>query len=214
MGAIIKLALVAVLAFGAYSVWKYGFASETGTSESGVVTTLSVTDKDWVKGTANAPATLIEYTDFQCPACGAYYPILDQLSKDLGDKMRFVVRHYPLVQIHKNALAGSRAAEAAGRQGKFWEMYDLLFANQKEWSLAEDPMMSILPAYAGRIGLDVEKFRRDMADATLDDKITADRSSGNELKITGTPTFFLNGERLDNPTSVESFKKMIEAAAK
>lgn len=213
MGALVKLIIVGVLAFGAFTIWKYGFAPEEANApQSGALT--DITDKDWVKGNADAPVTLIEYTDFQCPACGAYYPILDQVSKDLGDKVKIVIRHYPLMQIHPNALPAARAAEAAGRQGKFWEMYDLLFVNQKEWSSAADPLKSIFPAYAGRIGLDVEQFKKDMSDSTLDDKITTDRETGNELKISGTPSFFLNGKKLENPGSLDALRKAIENAAK
>jgi protein-disulfide isomerase len=93
-------------------------------------------------------------------------------------------------------------------------MYDLLFANQKEWSNAADPMKSIFPAYAGRIGLDMERFNQDMADASLDDKINRDRDTGNELKITGTPTFFLNGQKMENPKSFEALKKSVQDQVK
>jgi len=206
MGGIFKLVVVVMLGLGIFGIWKFVSAPAEPVAEGSA---LDVTDKDWVKGKSDAPVTLIEYTDFQCPACGAYYPIVKQLSDEMGDQLRLVVRHYPLVTIHKNALSGSRAAEAAGRQGKYWDMYDLLFVHQAEWSLAEDPLKSILPAYAGQIGLDVDKFRADMVDSTLDDKITADRQTGNDLKITGTPSFFLNGKLIKNPTSIEDFKKVI-----
>lgn len=209
MGGIIKLAVGVVLALGVFGIWRYASAPEESGSGNDL---LSITDKDWVKGAADAPVTLVEYTDFQCPACGAYYPILEQLSKDLDGKLKIVIRHYPLIQIHKNALAGSRAAEAAGRQGKFWGMYDLLYTNQAEWSAAGDPMISIFPSYAGRIGLDMEKFRQDMADTSLDDKINRDRETGNTLKLTGTPSFFLNGKKLDNPASLEAFKAAVDKA--
>lgn len=206
----LKLVLVGVVVLAIFGIWKM---MGTPDQENTVVSALDVTDKDWVKGKSDAPVTLIEYTDFQCPACGAYYPILNQLSEEMGDKLKIVIRHYPLMQIHKNALPSARAAEAAGRQGKFWEMYDLLFINQAEWSNADNPMMSIFPSYAGRAGMDIERFRADMADTTLDDKITKDRETGNEMKINGTPSFFLNGERLKNPTSIEEFKKAIERVA-
>ncbi len=206
MGGIFKLVAVVILGLGIFGIWKFVSAPADPVAEGSA---LDITDKDWVKGKSDAPVTLIEYTDFQCPACGAYYPIVKQLSDEMGDQLRLVVRHYPLVTIHKNALSGSRAAEAAGRQGKYWDMYDLLFAHQAEWSLAEDPLKSILPAYAGQIGLDVDKFRADMVDPTLDNKITADRQTGNDLKITGTPSFFLNGKLIKNPTSIEDFKKVI-----
>lgn len=206
MGGIFKLVAVVILGLGIFGIWKFVSAPADPVAEGSA---LDITDKDWVKGKSDAPVTLIEYTDFQCPACAAYYPIVKQLSDEMGDQLRLVVRHYPLVTIHKNALSGSRAAEAAGRQGKYWDMYDLLFAHQAEWSLAEDPLKSILPAYAGQIGLDVDKFRADMVDSTLDNKITADRQTGNDLKITGTPSFFLNGKLIKNPTSIEDFKKVI-----
>lgn len=206
MGGIFKLVAVVILGLGIFGIWKFVSAPADPVAEGSA---LDITDKDWVKGKSDAPVTLIEYTDFQCPACAAYYPIVKQLSDEMGDQLRLVVRHYPLVTIHKNALSGSRAAEAAGRQGKYWDMYDLLFAHQAEWSLAEDPLKSILPAYAGQIGLDVDKFRADMVDPTLDDKITADRQTGNDLKITGTPSFFLNGKLIKNPTSIEDFKRII-----
>ncbi len=207
MGGFMKLLAVVVLGLGVFGVWKFATAP---TDPQGGGSALDVTDKDWVKGKSEAPVTLIEYTDFQCPACAAYYQILHQLSEEMGDKLKIVVRHYPLIQIHKNALPAARAAEAAGRQGKFWEMYDLLYANQGEWSNAENPMLSIFPAYAGRVGMDIERFRRDMEDTSLDDKINEDRGTGNELKISGTPSFFLNGEKLKNPSSIEEFKKAVE----
>ena len=203
---------VIVIIFVIFAVWKYGFSDDGTNSVSENDLTL-VTDKDWVKGSTDAPATLIEYTDFQCPACGAYYPILKQVTEEMPDKVKLVIRHYPLIQIHPNALPGARAAEAAGRQGKFWEMYDLLFMNQAEWSKASDPMKSIFPAYAGRAGLDIEKFKQDMADSSLDDKINHDRATGNKLEITGTPSFFLNGKKLENPKNVEELKKAIEKAS-
>lgn len=205
-----KLVGIAVIALVGFGIWKFASAPEVPNEKASL---LEVTEKDWVKGEANAPVTLVEYTDFQCPACGAYYPLIKQLTEEFGDKVKVVIRHYPLIQIHKNALPSARAAEAAGRQGKFWEMYDLLFVNQKDWSLAEDPTKSIFPSYAGRIGLDVEKFRQDMADSSIDNKINQDRQTGNDLEITGTPTFFLNGKKLDNPRSIEEFKSLVEKGA-
>ncbi|MBP9697763.1 MAG: DsbA family protein [Candidatus Moranbacteria bacterium] len=209
MGGIMKLVGIVVIALVGFGIWKFTSAPEVPSEKSNL---LEVTEKDWVKGGVNAPVTLVEYTDFQCPACGAYYPLIKQLTEELGDKVKVVIRHYPLIQIHKNALPSARAAEAAGRQGKFWEMYDLLFTNQNEWSLAEDPTKSIFPSYATRIGIDVEQFRKDIADSSIDDKITHDRGTGDSLEITGTPTFFLNGKKLENPRSIEEFKSLVEKA--
>lgn len=209
MSGIVKLVAIAVLGLGIFGIWKYAAAPTASVPQNDL---LAVTENDWVRGEASAQVTLIEYTDFQCPACGAYYPIIEQLEKEMAGTLRVVIRHYPLIQIHKNALPSARAVEAAGRQGKFWEMYGLLFANQAEWSAAEDPLKSIFPAYASRIGMDAEKFRQDMADPTLDDKINADRETGNSLKVAGTPSFFLNGKKLENPSSLEEFKKALEKA--
>lgn len=209
-----KIGGAVILVIGAFFLFKYGFGSDAGSTGATSSALTDVTEKDWVKGKADASVTLLEYTDFQCPACGAYYPIVKQLMDEKGDQLRLVIREYPLIQIHKNALTGARAAEAAGKQGKFWEMYDLLFANQAEWSNADDPMKSIVPSYAGRIGLNIEQFRQDMTDAAIDDKITHDRKTGDDLKITGTPTFFLNGKQIDlkNIRSFDDFKKIVEKA--
>lgn len=211
MGGIGKIIVVVMLVLGVLAAWKYIFAPTVSINANSAL--LDVTAKDWVEGKSDAPVTMVEYTDFQCPACGVYYPIVKQLLEEPESKFKLVVRYYPLVQIHQNALVAARAAEAAGRQGKFWEMHDLLFSNQKEWSEAADPNKSIFPAYAGRIGIDVEQFRKDVADPSIDDKINQDRESGNTLKLQGTPTFFLNGEQMKNPTSIDDFRTLIEAAA-
>ncbi len=212
MSGLVKVIIVAVLVFGGLAIWKYSSSPTTSVTSQDPL--LEVRANDWVRGDAHAPVTLVEYTDFQCPACGAYYPVVEQLLKDMEGKLKVVIRHYPLLQVHPNALPAARAAEAAGRQGKFFEMYDLLFGNQQEWSTAADPSKSIFPSYAGKIGLDIEKFRSDLADSTIDSAINADRESGNSLNIEGTPTFFLNGEKIANPKSAEEFKSLVEAAAK
>lgn len=209
MGGMIKLVTGIVVVLVGFFIWRSVSAPSTPATAPGGV--LAVTDKDWVRGPVDAPATLIEYTDFQCPACGAYHPIVGQLmdDKDLTGKLRLAVRHFPLIQIHKNALTGARAAEAAGRQGKFWEMYDQLFSKQNEWSLADDPMKSILPSYAEQLGLNVDQFKKDVSDSSIDDKINHDRETANTLGINGTPTFYLNGEKVEGVTSFDSFKKKI-----
>src|SRR3989338_2093696 len=95
---------------------------------------LKIIENDWVKGNKEAKVTLIEYSDFQCPACGAYYPVVKQLNEEVGDKIVIAYRNFPLRQVHQNAQIAAQAAEAAGKQGKFWEIHDMLFENQKEWS--------------------------------------------------------------------------------
>lgn len=162
-----------------------------------------------VKGEATISATLVEYSDFQCPACAAYYPVIKQINKDFGDKLRFVYRYFPLRNIHKNAEISSIAAEAAARQNKFWEMHDLLFENQTEWSNLQDPRGKF-KEYAKFIGLDMEKFQNDLNSKEVKDKVEADYQNGLSLKVNATPTFFLNDQKITNPRTYEEFKIKIE----
>ncbi len=173
---------------------------------------LAVTDSDWTRGgDANAPVTLIEYGDFQCPACGAYYPLTHQLEMDFGTQLRFVFRHFPLLEVHPNAIPGALAAEAAGKQGKFWEMYDKLYENQKEWGESPDAKSKFVE-YAVSIGLNKDQFIADEDDSTLLAKVKQSRSNSEKLGLNGTPSFFLNGKKIENPQSYPSFKALLEAA--
>ena len=182
--------------------------SDGGNSSASSV--FSVSESDWTKGNKEAAATLIEYSDFQCPACGAYYPLVKQLSQEFGDKVLFVYRHFPLDQ-HKNAELASYAAEAAGKQDKFWEMHDLIFEGQKEWSDSEDAR-ALFAKYAASLNLVAEQFQKDIDSAEVKAKVEKDYQSGLNAKVNSTPTFFLNGKKLQNPRSYEEFKKILEAA--
>lgn len=165
-------------------------------STSGAVPDVSETDH--VRGSATAPVTIIEYSDFQCPACAAFEPLVAQVSATYGDQLRVVYRHFPLYTLHKNAGAAAQAAEAAALQGKFWEMHDILFDRQNDWSeLASTTDM--FAAYAGLIGLDVEQFKTDLASDAVRDRVKVDVSSGNAAGISATPTFYLNGKVLEFP---------------
>jgi protein-disulfide isomerase len=146
------------------------------------------------KGGASARVTLEEFSDFQCPACGGLAPGLRRVVADYGDRARVVFRHFPL-QMHKYGFLASRAAEAAGQQGKFWEMHDLLYENQKQWSDSMEPRVQF-DSYATRLGLDVQKFKADMERQDLADRIKADVMRGNSLGVKGTPTVYLNGREL------------------
>jgi protein-disulfide isomerase len=164
------------------------------------------------QGAGNKDVTLIEYGDFQCPACKSYYPIIKQVKKEYGSDIRFVFRHFPLVQIHSNAFVASRAAESAGLQGKFWQMHDLLYENQESWSQLPDTT-AVFEQYAGQLGLDLERFRQDMASESVNSTINTDLQKAKALGATSTPTFVLNGERLEeNPRDVEGFKTLIDEA--
>ncbi len=164
-----------------------------------------VSADDHSEGPAGAPLTLVEYGDYQCPYCGAAYPVVKRLQKTLGKKLRFVFRNFPLTQSHPYALIAAEAAEAAALQGKFWEMHDLLFEQQAFL----DP--DIIPSWAERIGLDLEKFGNDIKRDIVAKRITEDRRSGIRSGVNGTPTFFINGPRYDGSPDYGSLLAALES---
>lgn len=165
-------------------------------------------------GAGNKGVVLVEYGDFQCPACAAYFPIIKQLKSDFGDDITFQFRHFPLVSIHQNAMAAHRAAEAAAKQDKFWEMHDLLYERQNVWVNTPNPT-AIFEVYAAELGLDMEQYLQDYSSSLVNDIINADVRSAQALGATSTPTFVLNDERLaELPNSYDDFKSLIEDAIK
>ncbi len=169
-----------------------------------------VTSADWIQGNPNATTTLIEYSDFQCPACGAYYPVVKQLVTDFGQNIRLIYRHFPLSQ-HMNAMLAAEASEAAGKQGKFWEMHDLLFGNQQTWS-DDTNARNVFIGYAESLGLNSDQFKKDIDAPDIKAKIESEYNGGLAIGIDSTPTFFLNGVKIQNPTSYEGFKSIIQQA--
>lgn len=166
----------------------------------------TVSARDHAEGPADAPVTLVEYGDYQCPYCGAAYPVVKRLQKTLGGKLRFVFRNFPLTQAHPYALIAAETAEAAALQGKFWEMHDLLYEQQK--SLEPD----LIPTWVKRLGLDLEKLGNDIAQGVVGERIREDRQSGIRSGVNGTPTFFINGARFDGPPDYDSLLSALEAA--
>jgi len=156
-------------------------------------------------------ATLVEYADFQCPACETYYPLVKQLKAEFGDKIVMIYKHFPLQQIHKNANLAARASEAALIQGKFWEMHNIIFEKQKEWSDSTQAS-ALFTDYALEVGLYKEKFLGDVGADTVYDKVNDDYQEGVRLGVRGTPTFFLNGKKIINPRGYDEFKELIERA--
>ena len=175
--------------------------------EASVLPVNAISDSDWIKGNKESKITLIEYSDFQCPACVSYYPIIKQVIDSYGDKLVFAYRHFPLSQ-HKNAELAAITAEAAGRQGKFWEMHDAIFNNQKEWS-ENSNAKELFIKYAGDISLNIEQLKSDMTSEELKNKVKSDLNSGISAGVNSTPTFFLNGKKI-SPQSYEDFKNIIE----
>jgi protein-disulfide isomerase len=148
----------------------------------------------------------VEYGDYQCPYCGAAYPVVKRLQKTLGKKLRFIFRNFPLTQSHPYALIAAEAAEAAALQGKFWEMHDLLYEQQ---ALLEP---DIIPTWAERLGLDLKKLGNDISHGVVEGRIKEDRQSGIRSGVNGTPTFFVNGMRFDGPPDYDSLLTALESA--
>ncbi len=157
----------------------------------------------------SSPVVLEEYGDYQCPPCGQLYPELKQLEKEYGNQVQVVFRHFPLTKIHRNALVAAHAAEAARNQNKFWEMHDLLYRNQKDWSELADPR-PVLISYAKQLSLNLEAFNRDLESNVIGQKISADVQRGNAQGVTGTPTVFLDSHLVNyESTSLDGLRKGI-----
>jgi protein-disulfide isomerase len=148
-----------------------------------------VTSNDHIQGNANASVELVEYGDYQCPHCGRAYPIIKKIQKKMGDNLKFVFRNFPLSEVHPYAKMLAIAAEAAGAQGKFWEMHDIIFENQNNLNHID------LLEYAESLGLDVEQFEKDCNSRTYSDRVEEDFESGLRSGVNGTPGFFVNGEK-------------------
>lgn len=168
----------------------------------------SISDKDWIYAKNDSKVTLIEYLDFQCPACANAYPMVSKIKEEYKDKIQYIVRHYPLSS-HPYGFEASQTAEAAGLQGKFWEMHDLLFKNQKNWATAED-VEATFRTYAQELGLDINKFDVDYASQVTLDRIKSDSQNGSTIGVNSTPTFFLNNRKIDNPGNIEEFRRIID----
>jgi len=164
------------------------------------------------KGGANATVTLEEFADLQCPSCAVMHAELQKILGEYGSRVRFIFRHFPLTQMHKNALAAAIASESAARQGKFWEMQDQLYRNQKAWSDQQD-VRQIFYEYARTIGVDADRFMRDLRETELRQRIQADAQRGAALGVTGTPTLYLNGRQLtQSESTANGLRVEIDAA--
>ena len=186
---LIGAALVAAIGAGAW----YFKASRQGAGE--VAAGERGAEPARALGPESAPVVLEEFGDYQCPPCGQAFPEVEAIRREYGDHLRLVFRHYPLTRIHPHALLAAHAAEAAGLQGKFWEMHRALYENQKEWSRTPDPR-PLFETYARRIDPDLERFRRDIGGQESDARVVADHNRARSLGVESTPTFFLNGRKL------------------
>jgi len=172
---------------------------------------------DHVFGKADSKVMLVEYGDYQCPGCGAAYPNIKQVSEKYKDQLAFVFRNFPLSSLHPNARAAAAVAEAAGLQGKFWEMHNLLSANQSSWeNLTSDKRTDFFTGYAKQLGLDANRFTTDLSSANINAKIAYDQALGKKLNINATPSIFLNGKAVDQDTwnNADNLDKAVAEALK
>jgi protein-disulfide isomerase len=166
---------------------------------------VAVGEEDHIQGHEDAPVTLVEYGDYECPHCGRAYPIVKRVQKHFGKRLRFVFRNFPLNESHPNAESAAETAEFAGAQGKFWEMHDLLFENQERLG---GPLYLEM---ARELELDVNALRRSLESREYAGRVRADFSGGARSGVNGTPTFFINGKRHDASFAYEDLTAAIEA---
>jgi protein-disulfide isomerase len=164
-------------------------------------------DRDHIQGPAEAAVTLVEYGDYECPYCGAAYPIVKEIQSRLGERLRFVFRNFPITTSHPHAEQAAETAEAAAAQGRFWQMHDVLYENQKR---LRDPD---LRGYAESLGLDVERFDKDLAEHVHAARVREDFMSGVRSGVNGTPTFYINGARHDDSYDLATMLAALERAA-
>lgn len=203
MKKILWIVITLLVLVGLYFLLSSGAPKIEPALEVGVIHPL-----DNIKGNPEAKVVLMEYSDFQCPACRSYYPVLRQVVQEFGDRIAFVYRHFPLTGIHANAEFAARAAEAAGEQGKFWEMHDLLFEKQAEWSNSGN-VIGIFESYATLLDLDMDKFRIDWRSKEIKNFVSAHKVHSLKSGLQGTPSFFINGKQIQSPDSIEQFRKII-----
>ncbi len=199
------LGILAVLALCVYGLMRLGAASNPAGVTGGEIA--SVSAADWQRGNQYAKNVLIEYSDFQCPACAAYEPLVRQLMKDFDNQILLIYRHFPLSQ-HVHAELAAQASEAAGKQGKFWDMHDLLFDRQGSWENTGDAEATF-KGYAKELGLDEARFAADLNSDEIKKLVAEDADGGLHAGINSTPSFYLNGKKIDNPKTYEEFKKLL-----
>ena len=191
--AIIAIVLIAAIAGGMILLRSSRQAANSNAPTPDPALDVKGAEPPHIRGNPNAPVTLEEFGDFQCPSCGAYYPELKKIEGEFGDKLRVIFREYPLLPTHEHALMAAQAAEAAGLQGKFWEMHDKLYENQTTWTPAKD-LVPIFVDYAKQIGIDPDRFMKDLNGEQVAQRIFQDGKRVHALGLEGTPSFFVNGQ--------------------
>lgn len=219
----IVIAAICVLGLGSLIFFtKKDTVSVDSLDASSIIASENGSIGDRVFGKADAKVIVFEYADFQCPGCAGGFATMTNIQKLYSDKVAFVFRNFPLTTIHPNALAASTVAEAAGQQGKFWEMHDLLFEQREAWvNLSADQRGEAFLGYASELNLNMETFEKDLSSKAVAEKIERDRALGNRVKVDSTPSFFVGSEKADSATvndviqsKGEKLMDMIDAALK
>ncbi len=204
------LALLAVVALAAALYWQRRQTAET-VSPSPEISPGShslISPEGWSKGNSAAKAVLVEFGDFQCGACASASTRVAKIARKHGSRLKVIFKHHPMQRTHSNAMIAAQAAEAAGRQHKFWEMHDLLFERQADWAKVPDAQTFFL-RYAGELQLDLGRFRRDLWNAEVREKIYRDILEGQVAQVRSVPAFFLNGKSIPNSRDEAEFEQRI-----
>jgi protein-disulfide isomerase len=186
------------------------FGRPQSTTEQKADMSILIRANSYKESSPSATISLVEFGDYQCHACGAYYPVVKQVLKDFEGKITYVFREFPL-PMHPNAPIAAQAAQAAGKQGKYFVMHEVLYTKQAEWSLGTKARDFILQ-YAKDIGLDVAQFTKDLDSAEIKQRVADDTNDANTLGVNATPTFYLDGVKIENPTSIDAFESLVKAA--
>jgi len=202
---------VAMSAIGIIGIFLLLLSSSSGEGISGEKRDEYLVREDThVLGQNDARIQLVVFEDFQCPACVLYVTEFEKVKKQYGEELVFVFRHFPLRTIHPSAQITSEAAEAAGSQGKFYELHDILYSRQDEWSkLEQEELILKMVEYAEELGLNIELFEAELREGKYTEKVNRDFSDGEKLRVNATPTVFINGRKVSNPTA-DNISKLIE----
>lgn len=182
----------------------------TNTQSATIAKENLIRDDSYKIATPTAKVTIVEFADFQCPACAAAHPTLKQLRQEYQGRVNFVFRHFPLLS-HRYGQIAAEAAEAAGKQGKFFEMHDMLLENQQEWSESDKPIEQFIQ-YTKKLNLDADQFKKDVDSNAFFEKVRRDVNDGNVLGVNSTPTFFINEEKVTGVLPIDTFRSKINAA--
>lgn len=201
--------LGAAIAAGLFRIWQVTMGPEqTGATPAAAILAVAPNGRDWMHGPTSAATTLLMYGDFACTACREYFRAVERLERDEPNTFRFVYRHYLIDRTRPNSRAAAIAAEAAGKQRKFWEYADVLFARQTEW-VNEERVEELLERYAHGLKLDATRFRRDFNDPSVRKKVNDDIRSARRSGVSGAPAFFKNGVGVAPPKTYSELERIV-----